>query len=291
MKDTRSASQGGPAVRAVGDLDESPVLRARGAALAFGSDRLWSGLDLDLAPGEFVTILGPNGSGKSSLLKTILAQQSLSAGSIDIHGEPVRRGDRRIGYIPQQRLIPAGTPMRGTDLVGFGADGHRWGPRLLGRAAVKDRVDQAIDAVQATEFARRPVGQLSGGQQQRLRVAQALVADPQVLLCDEPLNSLDLHHQRAVSRLIDNRRRDHGTAVLFVTHDINPVLSMTDRVLYFAAGRHRLGTPDEVMRTEVLSDLYDTQVEVARIGDRIVVLGAPAHHESDHHAHCNETVA
>jgi zinc/manganese transport system ATP-binding protein len=233
-------------------------------------------------PGEFITVLGANGSGKSTLLKAILGLQRLSAGSVEVLGRPARRGDRRIGYVPQQRLIPSGTPMRGRDLVGLGVDGHRFGVRVRGRRALAGQVDDAVAAVRAQEFAHRPVGQLSGGEQQRLRVAQALVSDPALLLCDEPLISLDLRHQQEVSRLVDERRRGSGTPVLFVTHDINPVLPMTDRVLYFAAGRHRLGTPAEVMRSDVLSDLYDTTVDVARLGDRIVVLGAPDQHEPHH---------
>jgi zinc/manganese transport system ATP-binding protein len=260
----------------------TPVLRLADAGLAFGDRPLWSGLDLDLRPGEFVTVLGANGSGKSSLLKAILGLQPLTTGSISFLGRPVTRGDRHIGYIPQQRLIPAGTPLRGWDLVALGVDGHRPGVRWRGRRSVRAAVEAAVAAVGAGGFAGRPIGQLSGGEQQRLRVAQALVSDPSLLLCDEPLISLDLQHQQAVSRLVDQRRRQHGTPVLFVTHDINPVLPMTDRVLYFAAGRHRLGTPEKVLHSGVLSALYGTPVEVARIGERVVVLGAPDHHEPHH---------
>lgn len=260
------------------------MLRLRGAALAFGERTLWSDLDLDVMPGEFLTVLGANGSGKSTLLKAILGLQRLTAGSVEVLGEPARRGDRRIGYVPQQRLIPPGTPMRGRDLVSLGIDGHRPGIRLRGRRAIAAQVRTAIEAVRGEDFADRPVGQLSGGEQQRLRIAQALVADPALLLCDEPLISLDLHHQQSVSRLVDERRRAAATPVLFVTHDINPVLPMTDRVLYLAAGSHRVGAPEEVLRSDVLSELYGTRVDVARVGERIVVLGAPDHHEP-HHAH------
>jgi zinc/manganese transport system ATP-binding protein len=263
---------------------DEPVLRLKGAGLAFGDRTLWSGLDLDVTEGEFITVLGANGAGKSTLLKAVLGLQPLSAGSIELLGQPATRGDRRIGYVPQQRLIPAGTPMRGRDLVGLGVDGHRLGLRLRGRAAIRERIDEAIAAVRGEGFADRPVGQLSGGEQQRLRVAQALVSDPALLLCDEPLISLDLHHQQSVSALVDERRRLHGTPVLFVTHDINPVLAMTDRVLYFAAGEYRIGTPDEVLRSDVLTELYGTRVDVVRIGDRVIVLGAPdqLHHLDDH---------
>ena len=266
----------------IGVTPEEPVLRLADAALAFGDHLLWSGLDLDVMPGEFITVLGANGSGKSSLLKAILGLQPLTAGAINVMGRRVVRGDRHIGYIPQQRLFPPGTPMRGRDLVGFGIDGHRPGVRLVGRRAIRQRVEAAIGAVHAGDFADRPIGQLSGGEQQRLRIAQAMVSEPSILLCDEPLISLDLNHQGEVSRFIDQRRRSNGTAVLFVTHDINPVLAFTDRVLYLAAGSYCVGTPEQVLRSTVLSRLYETKVEVTHVGGRIVVLGAPDHHEPHH---------
>lgn len=265
----------------------APVLTVTGASLGVGARTLWSGLDLDLHRGEFLAVLGPNGSGKTSLLRAILGLRELDAGRIELDGRPVRRGDERIGYIPQQRPLPAGTPMRGRDLVALGLDGHRFGIRRRS-ARDRERVDAALAAVGASGFARSPVADLSGGEQQRLRVAQSLVGDPRILLCDEPLLSLDLRHQRAVSELIDARRREAGTPVLFVTHDVNPVLGMVDRVLYLAGGRFRLGTPDEVLRSTVLTDLYGTPVEVVRSGDHVAVLGVPEAAGAHDEAHLAE---
>jgi zinc/manganese transport system ATP-binding protein len=276
-----------PLERVAAPGDRETVLSLRSAALGFGDRTLWSGLDLDVHAGEFVAVLGPNGSGKTSLLKTILGQQQLDSGSIELAGHPVRRGDRRIGYIPQQKLIPAGTPMRARDLVALGVNGHRWGLPIPNRAD-RAQVDQLIDSVGARRYADSPVGSLSGGEQQRLRVAQALAGDPVLLLCDEPLLSLDLQHQRGVSELIDRRRREHGSAVVFVTHDVNPVLGMVDRVLYLAGGRFRTGTPDEVLRSEVLTDLYGTPVDVIRSRGRIVVVGIPDSETHQHHEHARE---
>lgn len=256
-----------------------PALAVRGASLSFGERTLWSDVDLTLDPGEFVAVLGSNGSGKTTLLRAILGQQALTEGTIDVDGHPVRRGDRRIGYIPQQRIIPAGTPLRGRDLVLLGLTGHRFGlPRTS--AADRARVTAAIEAVGASAYADRPMGSLSGGEQQRLRIAQAMVSEPVLLLADEPLSSLDLAHQRGVAELIDRQRREHHTAVLFVTHDINPVLGMVDRVLYLAQGRYTMGTPDEVLRSDVLSALYGTPVEVFRRGERVFVAGGV---EEGHH--------
>lgn len=260
------------------------ALTIRGASLGFSGRVLWRDLDLDVAPGEYLAVLGSNGSGKTSLIRAILGQVPLDSGEIRVGGDLVHRGNRRVGVIPQQRLIAAGTALRGRDLVTLGVDGHRFGLPITSRAD-RERVDTLLASVGATGYANRPVGQLSGGEQQRLRVAQALADDPMLLLCDEPLSSLDLAHQQGVAELIDARRREHGTAIVFVTHDINPILGMVDRILYLAEGRFTVGTPDEVLRSDVLSALYGAPVEVIRSGGRIFVAGAPdSVHHDDYHA-------
>jgi zinc/manganese transport system ATP-binding protein len=251
-----------------------PALSLRGAGMSFGERVLWSGLDLELQPGEFLAVLGPNGAGKSTLLKAVLGQQALSAGQLLIGGRPPGRGSDQVGYVPQQKSMDAATPLRARDLVALGIDGHRWGVRRR-TAGQRRRIADALEAVGATGYADAPIGLLSGGEQQRVRIAQALATDPALLLCDEPLLSLDLRHQRAVAAMIDRRRREHDTAVVFVTHEINPVLDLVDRVLYIAGGGHRIGPPAEVLTSETLSQLYRTPVDVLNVRGRVVVVGTP----------------
>jgi zinc/manganese transport system ATP-binding protein len=202
----------------------------RGASLTFGNRTLWENLDLDIHPGEFFAVLGPNGSGKTTLLKVLLGLQDLTSGTAVLDGQPIARGSRQIGYVPQQESFDPDTPLRARDLVGLGVDGHRWGIRL-GGGKVNRRIDALLAEVGAQDYARVPVGKLSGGEQQRLRVAQALATEPKVLLCDEPLLSLDLHHQQAVSALINKQCHEQNSAVVFVTHEIKPVIDYVERVL------------------------------------------------------------
>lgn len=261
----------------------SAIVRLRDAELRFGDRVLWHDLDLDIAPGEFIAVLGPNGTGKTSLLKVLLGQHDLHRGTAEIGGRRVHAGNPAIGYIPQQRGIDLHTPMRGRDIVRMGIDGHRWGPGWPSRAR-RRRVDELLDSVGASAYADAPAGSLSGGELQRLRVAQALANEPSVLLCDEPLLSLDLHRQRAVAELIDDQRTRQGTAVAFVTHEINPILPYVDRVLYIVGGHFLVGTPAEVMTSESLTRLYGSPVDVIRVGGRLIVVGGEDEC-LDHHAH------
>jgi len=277
--------------RAEGE-SKGPVLELEDAALRVRGRTLFAGLDLQVHPGELIAILGPNGAGKTSLFRAILGLERLATGRVRVLGRPAQRGDHRIGYVPQQRVWGRGTPMLGRDLVTLGRTGARWGLPVTSRED-REAVARAIWAVRAESLAARPMGDLSGGEQQRLRIAQAIVDEPSLLLLDEPLSSLDLGNQAEIIGLAD-RERERGAAVLFIAHDINPVLGHVDRVLYLAHGRHRLGTPGEVLTTESLTDLYGTRVDVLRFPDpatgvdRVFVAGAGNGHEHHLEQHADE---
>jgi zinc/manganese transport system ATP-binding protein len=182
--------------------------------------------------------------------------------------------------VPQQRAFDRDLPLRGRDLVALGLDGHRFGLRRS--RADRHVVDEAIAAVDAYGFADRPVGRLSGGEQQRLRIAQLLAQQPDLILADEPLLSLDLAQQQTVIALLDAQRRTARTPVIFVTHDVNPLLPYVDRVLYLSGSGWAAGRVDEVLTSETLSGLYRAPIDVLRVRGRVVVVGTPesgaAHH-------------
>jgi zinc/manganese transport system ATP-binding protein len=273
--------------------ERDAVLTLHGAGVTLGSRTLWSGVDLEVGRGEFIAVLGPNGAGKSTLVKAILGVQPLSEGSMLVLGGAPGSTRLRIGYLPQRRSFDPSLRVRGVDIVRLGLDGTRWGVPLPGAArfssrarADTDRLREVIDLVGATPYADQPVGRLSGGEQQRLLIAQALVSRPEILLLDEPLDSLDLPNQSAIAALIQRICRRDDVAVMMVAHDVNPILSYLDRVVYIAGGGVAAGTPREVINSETLSRLYGTPIEVLpTTGGRLVVVGtpeAPAHHSDSH---------
>jgi zinc/manganese transport system ATP-binding protein len=178
--------------------------------------------------------------------------------------------------------------IRGRDLVRLGLEGDRWGISLpvtaRGRArrhAERERVEHVIELVGAAAYAGRPIGELSGGEQQRLLIAQALVNRPQLLILDEPLDSLDLPNQAAVAALVRRVATAENVAVLLVAHDVNPLLGYIDHVVYLAGGHALCGSVEDVITAPRLSALYGSPIEVLHTADgRLVVVGLP---EAPHH--------
>jgi zinc/manganese transport system ATP-binding protein len=272
----------------------APALELDRAAVRIGGATIWEDVSVSMARGEFMALLGANGSGKSTLLKVLLGSLPLAAGRVAVLERPAGERNRAIGYLPQRRSFDDGMRLRGIDLVRLGLDGDRWGlplPFAWGRLgesarASRARVAEVIAMVGANDYARRPIGECSGGEQQRLLIAQALVRSPELLLLDEPLDSLDLPNQAAVASLVAEICRRAGVAVLLVAHDVNPLLPYLDRVVYLAGGRAVAGSVKDVIAADALSALYGVPVEVLRASDgRLVVVGqreAPAHHHDRH---------
>ena len=235
--EVRDVSHGG--VASAGGAEAGPeVVQLEHAAVALDGRTVLKDVSFTVHAGELIVVLGPNGAGKTTLLKLLLGLLRPNAGVVRVMGRAPRRGNSAVGYTPQHRELEAGPTLRARDIVGFGLDGNRWGigwPNAQRRAAV----DRALAEVDALPFADAPMARLSGGEQQRLLIAQALLTNPRLLLLDEPLANLDLAHQQDIVNLVARVCRSRQIAVLLVTHDINPLLPVVDRVLYLANGHAR----------------------------------------------------
>ncbi len=260
------------------------AIELAGVTLGFAARTVLSGIDLTIRSNEFVGVLGPNGSGKTTLMRAILGLLAPRSGTIRVLGRPVTRGNPAIGYMPQTRSALDRLRLSGWDFVASGIAGHRWGLPLLGRRG-RHEVAWALEQVEAVELARRPLAETSGGERQRLLLAQALLGRPRLLLLDEPLISLDPHHQRAVVELTRSLQQELGICVLFTAHELNPLLGALDRVLYLGHGQAALGTVDEVITGPVLSRLYGSQIEVVHLNGRIFVMSGGHDVERDAHQH------
>jgi zinc/manganese transport system ATP-binding protein len=246
------------------------VLTVEGLSVTLGGRKILQDVSFNLAPGAFCGLIGSNGSGKTTLLRTLLGFETPSAGLVKIAG-----AHPRLGYVPQKISIDPDMPLRARDLVELGLTGGRLGLPFPSRSR-RAKVDAMLAAVDAGGFANQRVGDLSGGQQQRILIAHALIREPVLLLLDEPLANLDIKAVAEIILLLRRLAKEHGITVLISAHDMNPLLSTMDRIVYLAHGRAAAGMTAEVVRTEVLSALYGYHIDVIRVHGRLLVVAAGA---------------
>jgi zinc/manganese transport system ATP-binding protein len=252
--------------------------------LGIGGRKVLIDTSFAIKRGEFIGVLGPNGAGKTTLMRAILGLLPPLTGTIRVFGREPRRGDRDIGYLPQVRTVLPDLHVRGRDFIASSIHGERWGLPALTRA---DRVmlDDTLEAAGASDLGSRPLSEMSGGERQRLLLAQALLGEPQLLLLDEPLISLDYRFQEAVIALVRRFARERNITVLFSAHELNQLIGALDRVLYLGNGHAALGTVAEVVTTPVLSGLYGSDINVVHADGQIFVLSRGHNVERPDHIH------
>jgi zinc/manganese transport system ATP-binding protein len=264
----------------------APAVELRHVRLSLGGRVVLDDVSFALPAAGFVGLLGPNGAGKTSLLRAMLGLIKPVSGQLEVLGRPAARGNVAVGYMPQSRAAAGNLRLSGRDFVAGVVNGEKLGLPFAGAAARRE-VDWALSMVDAQPLARRPLAELSGGERQRLLLAQALIGRPKLLLLDEPLMSLDPHHQAGVVALVKQVQTEMNILVVFSAHEINPLLHALDRVLYLGGGHAAMGTVDEVITGPVLSRLYGAEIEVLRLHGRIFVLAGDQDMERDSHRHAH----
>ena len=230
-----------------------PDIRLRGLVKRFGSTVAVDDLDLDIAHGEFFSLLGPSGCGKSTTLAMIGGFEAPTAGSIELAGRDVARVApyrRDVNTVFQSYALFPHLSVR--DNVAFGLRRKR-----VARDHIAQRVDDALKLVDLPGFEDRRPTQMSGGQQQRVALARALVNEPRVLLLDEPLGALDLKLRKQMQLELKRIQSEVGITFIYVTHDQEEAMVMSDRLAVMNAGHiEQIGSPEEVYdlpRTEFVA--------------------------------------
>jgi zinc/manganese transport system ATP-binding protein len=244
-------------------LPRPPALVLDGVSVVRGGRTVWSHGSLTVPAGAVVGVIGPNGAGKTTLFQVALGLLPVASGRVEVLGAPPRRGNRRIGYVPQNYTAALGEAVRCRDLVALGLTGSRFGLRRM-TPDQRDRVQGALERVGAADFADRRMSELSGGQQQRVAIAQAIVDDADLLLLDEPLANLDLRNQQEVVRLLGDLHRERDVTVMVVAHDLNPLLPVLTDAVYLLDGHPHHDPIGQVVQEDLLTHLYGTPIGVVR---------------------------
>ena len=224
-------------------MPTAPAIRLTSLTKSFGSVHAVDGVHLDVASGEFFSMLGPSGSGKTTVLRLIAGFETPTSGTIELFGEDVTAKapfDRDVNTVFQDyALFPH---MSVIENVAYGLR-----VRGMGKQERRERAAAALETVRLTGLGDRKPSQLSGGQRQRVALARATVVEPKVLLLDEPLGALDLKLREQMQVELKEIQRDLGITFIFVTHDQEEALTLSDRIAVFSEGRIvQLGTPREI---------------------------------------------
>ena len=256
---------------AVASLSGKPpiVLRFSQVGFSYGNLAVLAGVNFHIHEGEFIAMVGPNGSGKTTLLKLLLGLEQPDSGSILLLGETPRHARNQIGYVPQHVTYDPTFPITVREVVGMGmvlATSHR---KTKGG---DEATLQALSQVDLSDLADRPYSELSGGQRRRVLVARALVANPRMLILDEPTANMDSESETRLFKTLGELKGK--TTILIVTHDMSMVSSLTDRV-FCIGGHHPSGigrtvvqhvlepvsnTPEDIYGGKVMRVLHDVEI-------------------------------
>jgi ABC-type Mn2+/Zn2+ transport system ATPase subunit len=259
-------------------MESKPIIQFSKATVAYGGRTALEEVSMEVQEGELIGVIGPNGSGKTTLLKAILGLVLPVSGTVQIFDcscEKLRCHHRaKIGYLPQKELIDPDFPLTVFEAVLMGRYSALG---LLRRPGSPDHeiAREALRDVGLYEYASTPLGYLSGGQQQRVFIARALAQQPKVLLLDEPTTGVDATTQKNILDLILRLRDTLRLTILLVTHDINMISPMADRLALLKTRLFAFGPPQTVLHREILSQVYGKEVVVV---DRHRVIVEDYHH-------------
>ncbi len=218
------------------------------------------GINLELPMGKILAVVGPNGGGKTTLLKVLLGLVTPSRGTVEVLGKTPAEARREIGYLPQVKTQRRDFPVTALDVVIMGLFPKMGLLRWPGQRD-RERARRLLEQLELGDLADRPFGELSGGQQQRVGIARALVAEPKLLLLDEPATGVDVVGQEAFYHFLESLRDERGISVIMVSHDIGGVTATADRVACLNRRVHYYGPPAGAFTPEVIERTFGRHMQ------------------------------
>lgn len=262
MSSTRASSQ------------PNPLVSFSRVSCGYQKKIVFRELSFHIYPRQFTGLVGPSGAGKSTLLKAILGVVPLLSGELSVAGNQINgQAPSHVGYVPQIETVDWEFPVTVEQVVAMGL--YRKSTRLPWLTAQERTIIQnLLNRLAIGHYAKRQIKMLSGGEQQRVFLARALVAEPKILILDEPTSGVDLKTQHAILHLLGEINR-RGVTILLTTHDLNAVARHLPWVICFNKQIVAQGDPEEVFTSEVLSRTYESEMSVFRHGEVILVDDSP----------------
>lgn len=251
-------------------MPKEPIIDIKNLACGYDGKEVFYGVNLNIENGQFAGIVGPSGSGKTTLLKAILGVIRPIEGEVYVSGKIVRgTAPPMIGYVPQVETVDWNFPVTAEQVAMMGRY-NRMGALPWPSRTDRLHVKKIMEELGISHYSDHPIKALSGGEQQRVFLARALVSEPEILILDEPTESVDLKTQHDILHLL-SELNSRGTTILLTTHDLNAVAAHLPWAICFNQGIIAQGNPNDIFTPEVLKQTYNAEVTIIRSDDFILM--------------------
>ncbi|MBO8173859.1 MAG: metal ABC transporter ATP-binding protein [Thermococcus sp.] len=234
-------------------------------------------LTFKLEEGETLLLLGPNGAGKTTLLRTLAGFHKEYTGKLFVFGKSPQEVKDFISYVPQSHTLNERVPLTALEVVAMGGIYKKSFIHFKIPNEILKSAEEVLEFVGLRHIMNKPFKELSGGQKQRVLLARALISNPKLLLLDEPLSALDPSARVEVANILSKIKKEKGITMIITTHDVNPLTEIGDKIMLLNKQLVAFGTPEEVLRDEIISRVYGPLSKAIKIGSKLYCIIGDVH--------------